>query len=338
MTELTNKQIRLASRPSGWVTEENFKLTEEAVPEPADGEVLVRNVFMSVDPYMRSRMNDVKSYVPPFQIGEVLQASAVGQVVESRFEGIDKGDYVTGMLGWENYSVCDGRTLRKVHPGLAPLSYHLGILGMPGMTAYVGLMTIAEAKSGERVFVTAASGAVGSVVGQLAKIHGCHVVGSAGSDEKVRLLMDEFGYDDGFNYRDSTSLADSVRESCHGGIDVLFENVGGEIFEAALWNMREFGRIALCGMISNYNDAEPQPGPRGMPLIIGRRLTIRGFIVSDHPEACQEYVVKAVKWLEDGKLKYKETIAEGIENAPRAFIDMLQGKNVGKQIVQLDDS
>jgi NADPH-dependent curcumin reductase CurA len=337
MTELTNKQIRLASRPSGWVTEENFKLTEEAVTEPADGQVLVRNVFMSVDPYMRGRMNDVKSYVPPFQIGEVLQASAVAQVVESRFEGIDKGDYVTGMLGWENYSLCDGRTLRKVHPGLAPLSYHLGVLGMPGMTAYVGLMTIAGAKAGDNVFVSAASGAVGSVVGQLARIQGCHVVGSAGSDDKVRLLTDEFGYDDGFNYRSSTSLPDSVRKACHGGIDVLFENVGGEIFEAALWNMREFGRIALCGMIANYNDAEPQPGPRGMQLIIGRRLTIRGFIVTDHPEACQEYVVKAVKWLEDGKLKYKEAIAEGIENAPQAFIDMLRGENIGKQIVQLDD-
>lgn len=337
MTETINKQIRLESRPSGWVTEENFRLTEEAVPEPADGQVLVRNVFMSVDPYMRGRMNDIKSYVPPFQIGEVLQASAVGQVVESRFDGIDKGDYVSGMLGWENYSVSDGRSLRKVHPGLAPLSYHLGILGMPGMTAYVGLMTIAGAKPGESVFVTAASGAVGSVVGQLARIHGCRVAGSAGSDEKVRLLMDAFGYDNGFNYRSSTSLADSVRETCHGGIDVLFENVGGDIFEAALWNMRDFGRIALCGMISNYNDAEPQPGPRGMPLIIGRRLTIRGFIVRDHPEACREYVAKAAKWLEEGKLKYKETIAAGIENAPRAFIDMLQGKNIGKQIVQLDD-
>ncbi|NIV16818.1 MAG: zinc-binding dehydrogenase, partial [Woeseiaceae bacterium] len=247
---MTNKQIRLASRPSGWVSDENFTLTEEEVAEPGEGEVLVRNVFMSVDPYMRGRMNDIKSYVPPFQIGEVLQASAVGQVVASRFEGVDKGDYVTGMLGWENYTTCDGRTLRKVHPGLAPLSYHLGILGMPGMTAYVGLITIAEAKAGENVFVSAASGAVGSVVGQLAKIHGCNVAGSAGSDDKVRLLTDEFGYDAGFNYRKSTSLVGSVREACHGGIDVLFENVGGEIFEAGLWNMRDFGRVALCGMIA----------------------------------------------------------------------------------------
>ena len=335
MSSISNTQIRLASRPSGWVAAENFKVTEEPVPEPGEGQVLVRNVFMSVDPYMRGRMNDVKSYVPPFQINEVLQASVVGEVVDSRYDGIKAGDYVTGMLGWENYSVSDGRTLRQVHPGLAPLSYHLGILGMPGMTAYVGLMQIAKAKPGDTVFVSAASGAVGSIVGQLAKICGCKAVGSAGSDDKVALLTKEFGYDAGINYRTSESLADSVREACPKGIDVLFENVGGDIFEAALWNMRDYGRIALCGMIANYNDAEMQPGPRGMMLIIGRRLTIRGFIVSDHPEACQEYVRKAVGWLKDGKLKYRETVVEGIENAPQAFIDMLKGRNTGKQIVKL---
>ena len=268
MAQDTNKQIRLASRPSGWVTADNFELTEAEVGEPGDGEVLVRNVFMSVDPYMRGRMNDVKSYVPPFRIGEVLQASVVGQVVASNFDGYDEGDYVMGMLGWENFTVCDGRQLRKLTPGSEPLSWHLGILGMPGMTAYVGLMNIAAAKTGETVFVTAASGAVGSVVGQLAKIHGCRVVGSAGSDDKVALLKDEFGYDAGINYRKSESLVRDVKKHCPDGIDVGFENVGGEIFEAVLWNMRDFGRIALCGMIANYNDAEPQPGPRGMTVII----------------------------------------------------------------------
>jgi len=337
MTAESNKQIRLASRPTGWVTNDNFALTEEAIPEPSDGEVLIRNIYMSVDPYMRGRMNDVKSYVPPFQIGEVLQASAVGQVVASRFDGIAEGDHVMGMLGWENFSVCDGRLLRKLHPGLAPLSYHLGILGMPGMTAYVGLMKMAKAKPGDNVFVSAASGAVGSVVGQLAKIHGCRVAGSAGSDEKVALLTDEFGYDGAFNYKTSKDLSASLREVLPKGIDVLFENVGGELFEAALWHMRDFGRVALCGMISNYNDAEPQPGPRGMAVIIGRRLTIQGFIVTDHPKACEEYVVKAIQWLEEGKLKYRETIVEGVENAPQAFIDLLKGRNTGKQIVRLSD-
>lgn len=338
MTQTVNKQIRFAIRPSGWVTEKNFSVTEEAIAKPGDGEVLVRNIYMSVDPYMRGRMNDVKSYIPPFQVGEVLQAGVVGQVIESRFDGIAEGEFVTGMLGWENYSVSDGRLVRKIPSGPVPLSYHLGILGMPGMTAYVGLMKIAEAKAGDNVFVSAASGAVGSIVGQLAKIHGCRVVGSAGSDEKVALLKSEFGYNAGFNYKTSESLLESVQQACPKGVDVLFENVGGDIFEAVLWNMRDYGRIALCGMIADYNIDEPQPGPRGMMLIIGRRLTIRGFIVSDHSKWCDEYVRKATGWLKEGKLNYRESIAEGVENAPQAFIDLLKGRNTGKQIVQLADA
>jgi len=338
VVEAINTQIRLASRPSGWVDESNFTLSESAVVRPADGEVLIRNIFMSVDPYMRGRMNDVKSYIPPFQIGEVLQAGVVGQVVESKFDGIGEGDFVMGMLGWENYSISDGRLLRKVPAGPVPLSYHLGILGMPGMTAYVGLIKIAEAKAGDNVFVTAASGAVGSVVGQLAKIHGCKVAGSAGSDEKVASLTEEFGYDAAFNYKTSASLGDSVRDACPEGVDVLFENVGGEILEAVLWNMRDYGRIALCGMIADYNFEEPQPGPRGMMLIVGRRLKLQGFIVTDHPEVCEEYVRKAIGWLQEGKLTYRESVAEGVKNAPQAFIDLLKGRNIGKQIVQLSDS
>ena len=332
-----NKQIRLASRPSGWVTADNFTLTEEAVPEVGQGQLLVRNIFMSVDPYMRGRMNKAKSYVPSFQVGEVLQAGVVGEVIASSNKDYAEGDFVTGMLGWENYSLSDGTGLHKVPKGPAPLSYHLGILGMPGMTAYVGLHTIGKAQPGETVFVSAASGAVGSVVGQLAKLHGCTVTGCAGADDKVDLLKAEFGYDAAFNYRQSQSLPKSISEVCPDGIDVDFENVGGEIFEAVLWNMREFGRVALCGMISNYNDEELQPGPRGMTVIIGRRLTIQGFIVTDHLEVGKEYVGKAIQWLAEGKLKYHETIAEGIENAPSAFIDLLQGKNIGKQIVRLAD-
>jgi len=330
-----NKQIRLASRPSGWVSLENFTMTEEPLPEAAQGQLLVRNIFMSVDPYMRGRMNDTKSYVPPFQVGEVLQAGVVGQVVSSQHPDFSEGDYVTGMLGWENFSLSDGSQLRKIVAGPVPLSYHLGILGMPGMTAYIGLFTIARAQPGDTVFVSAASGAVGSVVGQLASIHGCHVAGCAGSDDKVALLTEEFGYDAAFNYRSSDSLTASIREVCPRGVDVDFENVGGDIFEAVLWSMRDFGRIALCGMIANYNDEQLQPGPRGMMSIIGRRLTIKGFVVTDHPEICKEYVVKASGWIAEGKLKYKETIADGIENAPAAFINLLKGGNVGKQIVRL---
>lgn len=332
-----NKQVRLASRPSGWVTADNFTLTEEAVPEVGQGQLLVRNIFMSVDPYMRGRMNKAKSYVPSFQVGEVLQAGVVGEVIASRNKDYAEGDFVSGMLGWENYSLSDGTALHKVPKGPAPLSYHLGILGMPGMTAYVGLHTIGKAQPGETVFVSAASGAVGSVVGQLAKLHGCTVTGCAGADDKVDLLKAEFGYDAAFNYRQSQSLPKSISEVCPDGIDVDFENVGGEIFEAVLWNMREFGRVALCGMISSYNDEELQPGPRGMTVIIGRRLTIQGFIVTDHLEVGKEYVSKAIQWLAEGKLKYHETVAEGIGNAPSAFIDLLQGKNIGKQIVRLAD-
>lgn len=335
MPDLINQQIRLASRPSGWVSADNFSKTESAVPEPGGGQILVRNIYMSVDPYMRGRMNDVKSYVPAFQIGEVLQAGVVGQVVASNNPDYAEGDYVTGMLGWENYSLSDGTGLRKITNTDVPLSWYLGILGMPGMTAWVGLTEIAALKEGESVFVSAASGAVGSVVGQIAKIYNCHVAGCVGSDEKRELLISEFGFDAVFNYKTSESIIKSVSEVCPDGIDVNFENVGGEIFEAALWKMNPFGRIALCGMISNYNDAEMQPGPRGMMAIIGRRLTLRGFIVSDHPQACHEFIRKAAGWIAEGKLQYRETIAEGVENAPNAFIDLLKGKNVGKQIVRL---
>ena len=307
------------------------------MPELGQGQLLVRNLFMSVDPYMRGRMNDAKSYVPPFQIGEVLQAEVVGEVIACRNEDYAEGDIVDGMLGWENYSLSDGTGLRKVPRDTAPLSYHLGILGMPGMTAYIGLHTIGRAQPGETVFVSAASGAVGSIVGQLAKLHGCTVTGCAGSDDKVDLLNAKFAYDAAFNYRSGKPLPASIQEICPDGIDVDFENVGGEIFEAVLWNMRNSGRIVMCGMIANYNDEELQPGPRGMMTIIARRLTIQGFIVTDHPDVGMEYVSKATQWLDEGKLQYHETIAEGIENAPSAFIDMLQGKNIGKQIVRLAD-
>jgi hypothetical protein len=337
VTDRRNIAIRLASRPRGWVTPDNFERTELPVPEPSDGEILVRNIYLSVDPYMRGRMNDVKSYAPPFQVGEVLQAGVVGQVVASRNPKFSEGEYVNGVLGWQNYSLSNGQGLYKVSKGDVPLSYHLGILGMPGMSAYVGLFTIGNAKAGETVFVSAASGAVGSVVGQLARIHGCKVTGCAGSDEKVSLLRKEFGYHAAFNYRKSEALPKSIAAICPKGIDLNFENVGGAIFEAALWNMRNYGRIALCGMVANYNDATSEPGPRGMMSIIAKRLTIRGFLVIDHPEACKEYVSKASAWLAEGKLRYRETVTTGIENAPEAFIDMMKGRNIGKQIVKLGD-
>ncbi len=334
MSEI-NQQITLNSRPDGWVVQENFKLVDGQIPEIGEGEILTRNLFMSVDPYMRSRMNDAKSYVPPFQIGEVLQAGVVGEVVTSQNPKFNEGDVVVGMLGWENYSKSDGEGLLTVERGPVPLSYYLGVLGMPGMTAYAGLVGVADVQAGETVFVSAASGAVGSVVGQIAKIMGCAVVGCAGSDDKVDFLVNELGFDRAFNYKTCGSIARKIAELCPKGIDVNFENVGGEIMEAALWNMRDFGRIAVCGMISNYNDKEMTPGPRGMGIIIQRRLKIQGFIVSDNPGLNMEFIQKAVGWLAEGKLKYRETVTDGLENAPSAFIGMLKGENFGKQIVKI---
>ncbi len=342
----TNRRILLKSRPEGPVTPDNFDFDQHSVQDPADGQILVRNLYMSVDPYMRGRMNDVESYIPPFQIGQPLEAGVVGRVVQSRHPGFREGDHVSGMLRWEEYSTSDGKGLQKVDPVLAPLSYHLGILGMPGMTAYVGLVGVGQVKEGESVFVSAASGAVGSVVGQIAKILGCRVAGSAGSDDKVAFLLGELGFDAGINYKTlrlspSGATADSpfeaVREASGGGIDVCFENVGGPIFEASIWNMKAGGRIPLCGMIADYN-TPPQdqpPGPRGLAVLIGRGIRMQGFIVFNYPQLCQEWVVKGAQWLQEGRLKVRETVAEGLDQAPAAFIGLMQGKNFGKQIVKL---
>ena len=331
-----NHQVLLKSRPVGWVSEENFDYVAAEMPVPGPGEILVKNKFMSLDPYMRGRMNEGKSYVAPFEIGKVLQAGAVGEVIESHNDKFAVGDHVSGMLGWENYSTTDGAELIKVDPDLAPLSWYLGILGMPGMTAYVGLMSIGEPKEGETLFVSAASGAVGSVAGQLGKIMGLRVVGCAGDDDKVDYLIHELGFDAAFNYKTCGPVYKKMREVCPKGIDINFENVGGEIMEAALWSMNDFGRIILCGLISAYNDKELTPGPRGMAVMIQRRLKMQGFIVSDQPDLCREYVMKAAGWVKEGKLKYRETVTEGLENAPRAFIGLLKGENFGKQIVKLD--
>ncbi|MCP4202626.1 MAG: NADP-dependent oxidoreductase [bacterium] len=335
----TNQRVLLRSRPRGWVTPDNFDFDEIALAEPAEGEVLVRNVYLSVDPYMRGRMNAGRSYIPPFEVGEPLQGGVVGQVAASCIPELAEGDWVSGVLGWETFSVTNGEGLHKVQPDLAPLSYHLGILGMPGMTAYVGLIGVGELQEGERVFVTAASGAVGSVVGQIAKNLGCYVAGSAGSDEKVAFLTDELGFDAALNYKTIEHPIAAVRKACPQGIDVHFENVGGPMFEAAIFNMRERGRIALCGMIADYNAEITQmpPGPRGLVILIGRSIRMQGFIVFNYPELCAEWVAKGAEWLGQGKLEYRESVAEGLENAPAAFIGMLKGENFGKQIVRLAD-
>jgi NADPH-dependent curcumin reductase CurA len=332
------REIRLASRPKGWPTHDTFAFTDVDLPPLAEGEVLVRNRFMSVDPYMRGRMNDVKSYVPPFQVGHALQGGAIGEVLESRSPSLQRGDVVQSMRGWRDAFVAPASELRKIDTGAAavePLSLHLGVLGMTGLTAWVGLGLV-DTKAGDRVFVSGAAGAVGSIAGQLAKLRGCFVVGSAGSDEKVRVIRDEFGFDAAFNYKlTSASVREQLFAAAPDGIDVYFDNVGGDHLEAAMACMRDHGRIAACGAISRYNDENPQPGPRNMFLLVTRRLTLRGFIVLDHVHQMKSFVSEVAPLVRNGTLKWRETVIDGLENAPDAFLDMLRGGNIGKTVVKL---
>ena len=330
---IQSREIRLASRPRGWPTVDDFTLATVDVPPPQDGQVLVRNRYMSVDPYMRGRMNDVKSYVPPFQLGQPLEGSALGEVVESRAPALKPGDFVTSTRGWRELFVAEAKELRVVDSSIQPITTHLSALGMTGFTAWVGLK-LAELKEGDRVFVSGAAGAVGSIAGQLAKLRGSFVVGSAGSPEKVRVLLDELGFDAAFNYKDGP-----VREQLKGrapeGIDVYFDNVGGDHLEAAIWSMRDHGRIVACGSISRYNDEKPSPGPSNLFTIVTKRLTIRGFIVTDWMKERDAFVREIAPLVTGGRLRVKETIVEGIERAPQAFLGMLRGENVGKMLVEL---
>jgi hypothetical protein len=329
------RQIVLASRPSGWPTRDNFAVTEADRPDLADGQVRVRNLFMSVDPYMRGRMNDVKSYVPPFQLGEPLQGGAIGSVTESRSADLAEGDLVLHMLGWRDEAVLPARHAQKVPAaeGLSPSAY-LGVLGMPALTAYVGLLDIAALKPGDVVFVSGAAGAVGSMVGQIAKLKGAaRVIGSAGSEEKVRWLR-EIGFDAAFNYK-AAPVFGQLREAAPEGIDVYFDNVGGDHLQAALAVLNPYGRVALCGAIAHYNATELPAGPNNLTLAIGKRLTLRGFIVSDHQARLPDMIADVSGWLRDGKLFHAETVVEGLDQAPAAFINLLRGHNTGKMIVRL---
>jgi NADPH-dependent curcumin reductase CurA len=329
------RQIVLASRPSGWPTEDNFAVTEAGRPELTDGQVRVRNLFMSVDPYMRGRMNDTKSYVPPFQLGEPLQGGAIGSVVESRSPDLAEGDLVLHSLGWRDEAVLPARHAQKIAAleGLSP-SVYLGVLGMPALTAYVGLLDIAALKPGDVVFVSGAAGAVGSMAGQIAKLKGAaRVIGSAGSDEKVSWLR-EIGFDAAFNYK-AALVAEQLREAAPEGIDVYFDNVGGDHLEASLTVLNTYGRVAMCGAIAHYNATELPAGPHNLGLVIGKRLTLRGFIVSDHQDRTAAMVADVSGWLRDGKLFHAETVVDGLDQAPSAFINLLRGHNTGKMIVRL---
>ena len=329
------REIILASRPDGWPTVANFALVQTPHQDLADGQVRVRNLFMSVDPYMRGRMNDVKSYVPPFEVGKPLEGGVVGEVIESRSPDLAVGDLVLHMLGWRDEAVLDARHARKVAKieGLSPSAY-LGVLGMPALTAYVGLLDIAAFQPGDSVFVSGAAGAVGSVAGQIAKLKGAsRVIGSAGSDDKVRWLT-EIGFDVAFNYKTAPVL-DQLRNAAPGGIDVYFDNVGEDHLDAALWVLNTHGRVAMCGAIARYNDTELTPGPSAIAMVITKRLTLRGFIITDHQDRLPAMIAEVGGWLREGKLLHTETVVEGLEHAPDAFINLLRGANTGKMIVRL---
>ena len=333
---MTGREVQLAARPHGEPKDSDFRIETSDVPDPKPGEVLIRNTWMSVDPYMRGRMDDVKSYVPPFQLGAPLDGGAVGEVVASEDDSLEPGDTVLHRLGWREYALAPAKSVRKVDTGVAPAQAYLGALGMTGLTAYAGLIEVAGLREGDVVFVSGAAGAVGGMAGQIAKLRGHHVIGSAGSPEKVEYVTGELGFDAAFDYHDGP-VADLLAAAAPDGIDVYFDNVGGEHLEAAIAVLNQHGRVALCGSISDYNATEPPPGPRNMKQIIGKRLNLRGFIVGDHSHLMPDFVREVGTWMSEGRIAYRETVVEGLENAPKAFIGLLRGENTGKMLVKLAD-
>jgi len=338
---LVSHEIHLKQRPVGMPTENDFQPVKVDVPELKNGEFLVSNIWMSVDPYMRGRMREIRSYISPFQIGKPLEGGCVGQIVKSNNDQFKVGDYVLGNLGWREYWLSDGSKsdIMKIDPNLAPIQWYLGILGLTGLTAYVGLLKIAQLvdNSNSTVFVSAAAGAVGSIACQIAKIKGCHVIGSAGSQEKVKWLVDRARIDHAFNYKEvgETNVSAELRKSCPDGIDIYFDNVGGKHLEAAIDNMKAFGRIVLCGMISQYNLTSTPTEPSNLFLAVPNRLKLQGFIVRDHYDILDEFYVDMSKWIGEGKIKWRETVFEGIENAPKAFLSLFKGENIGKMLVKV---
>jgi hypothetical protein len=330
----TSREIRLKSRPVGVPTADNFELASVTLPDPEPGQVQVRNSWMTVDPYMRGRMNDVQSYAPPFQIGQALQGGAVGEVVASNDPAFKTGEKVQSFFGWrEAFNAPAGAVQKFDTMGLPPQAF-LGVAGMPGLTAYVGLLKIAALKDGDIVFVSAAAGAVGQVVCQIAKLKGHTVIGSAGGAEKVKWLKD-IGVDQIIDYKTETDLTGALMRASPQGIDVYFDNVGGSHMEAALMAARPFGRFALCGMISQYNATDMGPGVRGLIMAVGKQLRLEGFIVSSHMDLTPQFLKDMSQWIAEGKVKWRETVEEGIENAPTAFLKLFKGENLGKMLVKL---
>ena len=340
MTAETNRQILLASRPNGAPTPDNFRLEEAPVPEPGEGEVLYRAIYLSLDPYHRGKMNDGPSYTEPYAIGGVMGGGAVGRVVASRAEGFAEGDYVMGYGGWQDYAALSAKQLRKLDPDTAPISTSLGVLGMPGLTAYSGLLRIGEPKDGETVVVAAASGPVGATVGQIGKIKGCRVVGIAGGPEKCAFVRDELGFDDCIDHR-RDDLGAALKAACSDGIDVYFENVGGKVFDAVYPLLNTFARIPVCGVVARYNATDLPQGPDRLPgyimTALVKRVRTQGFIVTDYNDMYPDFVRDVSGWIREGRMRYREDIVDGIENVPETMIGLLEGKNFGKQLVRVAD-
>ena len=334
---LKARHVVLQRRPVGMPKPEDFALREVELPAPGEGQVLVENLCMSVDPYMRGRMVDRKSYTPPFQVGEALTGGAIGRVVRSEDPALPVGEHVESHYGWREAFVAQGGRLRRLGALQAPASAYLGVLGMPGMTAYVGLLDVGDLQAGETVFVSGAAGAVGSAVGQIAKIKGCTVVGSAGSDAKVRHLTEELGFDHAFDYHDG-HLERHIRSGAPEGVDVYFDNVGGDHLQAALNCMKPGGRIPLCGAIAQYNATAPVAGPNNLAIAIGMGLTLKGFIVSNFEHRRADFLRDMTAWVRNGQLRYRETVLAGLERAAEAFIGLFTGANTGKMVVDLSSA
>jgi NADPH-dependent curcumin reductase len=334
-----NRQILLASRPSGEPSEENFKLVEVDIPMPGFGQMLVRTVYLSLDPYMRGRMHAGPSYAPPVEIGEVMEGRSVCEVIESNAQDFSPGDIIVAGGGWQDYALTGTEGARKIDRSFGPISYALGVLGMPGLTAYTGLLNIGKPVRGETLVVSAASGAVGSVVGQLGKIKGCRVVGIAGGQQKCSFVKEELGFDLCLDHR-QPGFAELLKGACPNGIDIYFENVGGPVLDAVLPLMNKFARIPVCGLIAHYNDQKLPPGPNRVPLlmrtILVQRLTVSGFIVLDYASQFPDFIGDMTAWLREGRVKYREDITDGLENAPRELIQLLKGGNFGKKLIRVN--
>jgi NADPH-dependent curcumin reductase CurA len=331
---VTTTQIILVSRPTGFPTLENFKMEGVELAAVGDGEVLLAGMYYSVDPYMRGRMNDAKSYAPPFETGKPLSGGVVAKVIESKSGNFQSGDIITGNLPWRKKMITAEKDIRKIDTRIAPASYYLGILGMTGLTAYFGLMHIGKPKAGETVVVSGAAGAVGMVVGQIAAIQGCYVVGIAGSDVKVKILKEEFGFDDAINYKTTPDMKKAIAGACPKGVDIYFDNVGGEISDAVISNINFHARIPLCGQISLYNSTETPMGPRLQPMLLTRSVLMQGFIIGNFQSEFPEGHKQLATWVKEGKLKFTETIEHGFEKLPQALLGLFKGDNTGKMIVE----